>query len=145
MSDKVQLPELFHSENAIHTVVSFNWFKNWGCWQQGGTFDLVFGQLASKVQEVGSNDLGHGSWILLKGRAGHKVWIVTAYQLVVQKATMIGSVYQQHQWCYIEEGLPPNTDPIMKFRNDLVTEHGDSTMNDLSFLLMLMRILWMAH
>jgi hypothetical protein len=24
MSDKVQLPELFHSENAIHTVVSFN-------------------------------------------------------------------------------------------------------------------------
>lgn len=30
MSDKGQLPELFQSENAIHTVVSFNQFKNWG-------------------------------------------------------------------------------------------------------------------
>jgi hypothetical protein len=96
MSDEGQLPELFCSENAIHTMVSFNQLENWGHQQQGGTFGLVFGQLASKVQEVGSNDLGHWSWMLLKGQAGHKVWIVMAYQLVVQKATMIGSIYQQH-------------------------------------------------
>jgi hypothetical protein len=52
--------------------------------------------LASNVQEVGSNDLGRWSWMLLKGQAGLKVQIVMAYQLVVQKAKMIGSVYQQH-------------------------------------------------
>jgi hypothetical protein len=34
MSDEGQLPELFQSENAIHTVVSFNRFKNWGRRQQ---------------------------------------------------------------------------------------------------------------
>jgi hypothetical protein len=67
MSDKGQLPELFKSENAIHTIVSFNQFKNWGHQQQGGTFGLVFGQLASKVQEVGSDDLGCWSWMLFKG------------------------------------------------------------------------------
>jgi hypothetical protein len=58
MSDKAQLPELFQSENAIHTVVSFNQFENWGCGQQRGTFRLVFSQLASKVQEVGRDNLG---------------------------------------------------------------------------------------
>jgi hypothetical protein len=120
--DKGQLPELFWSENAIRTMVSFNRFENWGRQQQGGTFGLVFGQLASKVQEVGSDDLGRWSWMLLKGRAGHKVRIVMAYQPVVQRATMIGSVYQQHRQCYMEEGLPPKTDPIAKFRNDLVTQ-----------------------
>jgi hypothetical protein len=122
MSDEWQLPELFRSENAIHTVVSYNRFENWGRRQQGGIFGLVFGQLASKVQEVGSDDLGRWSWMLLKGRAGHKVRIVTAYQPVVQRATMIGSVYQQHQQRYMEEGLPLKTDPIAKFRNDLVTQ-----------------------
>jgi hypothetical protein len=60
--------------------------------------------------------------MLLKGQAGHKVRIMMAYQPVVQKATMAGSVYQQHRCHYIEEGLPPNTDPITKFRNDLVTQ-----------------------
>ncbi len=60
--------------------------------------------------------------MLLKGLAGHKVRIVMAYQPVVQKATMIGSVYQQHQQRYMEEGLPLKTDPIVKFRNDLVTQ-----------------------
>jgi hypothetical protein len=71
---------------------------------------------------VGSDDLGHWSLMLLKGLAGHKVHIVMAYQPVVQKATMIGSVYQQHQQRYMEEGLPLKTDPIVKFRNDLVTQ-----------------------
>ncbi len=58
MPDEGQLPELFCSENAIQTVSSFNQFENWGRRQQGGTFGLVFGQLASKVQDVGSDDLG---------------------------------------------------------------------------------------
>ena len=105
MPDEGQLPELFHSENAIRTVSSFNRFENWGRRQQGGTFGLVFGQLASKVRDVGSDDLGRWSWMLFQGRAGHKVQIIMAYQPVVQKATMIGSVYQQHRRHYIAEGF----------------------------------------
>ena len=38
-----QLPELFHSENAICTISSYNKFENWGRLQQGGTFGLAFG------------------------------------------------------------------------------------------------------
>jgi hypothetical protein len=41
MPDEGQLPELFHSEDAIRTVSSFNRFENWGRRQQGGTFGLV--------------------------------------------------------------------------------------------------------
>jgi hypothetical protein len=92
-----QLPELFRSENAIHTVASFNRFENYGRKQQGGTFGLAFSQLTSKVRDVGSNNLERWSWMLFQGREGHKVCIVTAYQPVIQKATMIGLIYQQHQ------------------------------------------------
>jgi hypothetical protein len=47
MPEEGQLPELFHSENAIRTVASYNTFENWGRKQQGGTFGLAFGQLNS--------------------------------------------------------------------------------------------------
>jgi hypothetical protein len=89
MLESVQLLELFHSENAICTVASYNKFKNWGRLQQGGTFGLPFGQLASKVTDVGSNDLGRWSWMLFNGRDGQKVKIVVAYQPIPSKATQI--------------------------------------------------------
>jgi hypothetical protein len=53
-----QLPECFHSENSIRTVASYNTFENFSCKQQGSTFGLAFGTLASKVKDVGGNDLG---------------------------------------------------------------------------------------
>jgi hypothetical protein len=83
---------------------------------------LVFGQLVSKVRDVGSDDLGQWSWMLFQGHAGHKVQILRAYQPVVQKATMIGSVYQQHQHHYMAEGFSLSINPIKKFRTDLVTQ-----------------------
>jgi hypothetical protein len=94
-----------------------------------------FGQLASKVRDVGSDDLGQWSWMLFHGRAGHKVQIIMAYQPVVQKATMIGLVYQQHRHHYVAEGFLPSINPIEKFRNDLVS------MNTLYFSSTLTRIL----
>jgi hypothetical protein len=122
MPDEGQLSELFCSEHAIQTVSSFNRFENWGRRQQGGTFNLVFCQLASKVQDVGSDDLSRWSWMLFQGHAGHKMRIIMAYQPVVQKATMIGLVYQQHQHHYIAESFLPSINPIEKFRTDLVTQ-----------------------
>jgi hypothetical protein len=53
--------------------------------------------------------------MLFQGRAVHKVRIV-------QKATMIGSVYQQHRHHYMAEGFSPNINFIEKFRTDLVTQ-----------------------
>jgi hypothetical protein len=106
-----QLPELFHSENTIRTISSYNKFENWGRLQQGGRFGLAFGQLASKVSDVGSHDLGQWSWMLFKGRNGHKVRIVVVYQPVLSKATQSSSVYQQHRRQQVADGLPPNMSP----------------------------------
>jgi hypothetical protein len=53
-----QSPELFRSENSICTVASYNTFKNFGRKQQGGTFGLAFGTLASKVKDIGGDNLG---------------------------------------------------------------------------------------
>jgi hypothetical protein len=97
MPEEGQLPELFHSENAISTVASNNTFENWGRKKQGGTFGLAFGQLASKVHDVGSSNLGRWSWMLFQGWDGHKVRVVVAYQPCPSKDTQIGTVYQQHK------------------------------------------------
>ncbi len=121
MLEEGKLPELFHSENAICTVASYNTFKNWGRKQQGGTFGLAFGQLASKVHDVGSDNLGRWSWMLFQGRDGHKVWVVVAYQPCSSKDTQIGTVYQQHKWQQRADGCP-DINPCTKFRNDLVTQ-----------------------
>ena len=58
MPPEGQLLEFFHSENELQTVASYNTFENFGCKQQGGTFGLAFRQLASKVQDIGQDDLG---------------------------------------------------------------------------------------
>jgi hypothetical protein len=129
MLESVQLLELFHSENAICAVASYNKFKNWGRLQQGGTFGLPFGQLASKVTDVGANDLGRWSWMLFNGRDGQKVKIVVAYQPIPSKATQIRSVYQQHRHLQVEDGCP-DINPCTKFRNDLVTMLQQSQRNN---------------
>lgn len=120
MPDEGQLPELFRSENAICTVSSNNTFENFGRRQQGGTFGLAFGQLASRVQDVGGDDLGRWSWMLFRGRDGHKVRIVVAYQPCRAKDTQVGMVYQQHKRQLMQAGLATTTNPRVKFREDLV-------------------------
>ena len=92
------LLKFFHLENALRTVAAYNSHKNYGQKQQGGTFGLAFGQLASVVKNVGVDDTGLGrwSWMLCQGRDGHKVRIVVAYQPCPSKATQLGTVWQQH-------------------------------------------------
>jgi hypothetical protein len=95
MPEEGQLPELFCSENVIRMVASYN--TKLGQKQQGGTFGLAFGQLASNVHDLGSNDLGQLSWMLFKDWEGHKVRVFVAYQPCPSKDTQIGMVYQQHK------------------------------------------------
>jgi hypothetical protein len=53
--------------------------------------------------------------MFFQGHAGHKVRIV-------QKATMIGLVYPQHQHHYMAVGFSPSINPIEKFRTNLVMQ-----------------------
>lgn len=87
----------------------------------GRYFGLAFGQLASKVDDVGSDKLGRWSWMLFKGQDGHKVRVVVAYQPCLSKDTQIGTVYQQHKRQQQADGCP-NINPRTEFREDLVTQ-----------------------
>ena len=75
------LPKFFRLENELQTVAAYNTHEDFGQKQQGGTFGLAFGQLASKVKNVGTDDSGLGrcSWMQLKGHDGHIVRIIMAY------------------------------------------------------------------
>ena len=70
--------------------------------------------------------------MLFQGREGHKVRIVTAYQPVIQKATMIGLVYQQHWQQYIEEGFGLKSIRVWNLETTWSgnSENGDAIMND---------------
>ena len=115
-----QLPEFFCSENALRTVVAYNSHENYGWKQQGGTFGLAFGQLASAVKRVDDTGLGQWSWMLCQGRDGHKVQIVVAYQPCPSKATQLGTVWQQHRRYLLEHGHR-NESPHQAFCKDLTT------------------------
>ena len=55
-----RLPKFFRSENALRMVAAYNSHENYGQKQQGGTFGLAFGQLASAVKNVGVDNTGLG-------------------------------------------------------------------------------------
>jgi hypothetical protein len=57
--------------------------------------------------------------MLFKGRDGHQVRVVVAYQPCPAKDSQVGTVYQQHKRQQIHNGLP-DVNPRTKFRQDLV-------------------------
>jgi hypothetical protein len=99
---------------VILIVASYNTYENWSRKQQGGTFGLAFGQLASKVHDVGSNPLGRWSWMLFKGWDRHKVRVIAAYQPCPLRDTQISMVYQQHKQQQQSDGCP-DINPCTKF------------------------------
>lgn len=118
-----RLPELFRSENALRTTSSFNTHENFGKVQQGGTFGLAFGQLASRVKDVGADETNAGrySWFLLKGRDGHSTRVVVAYQPCDKRDGGYGTVYQQ-QRRYLDSHGRKSESVIHAFRQDLVND-----------------------
>ena len=60
MPPEGRLPEIFQSENKLRMVVAHNVHEDFGWKQQGGTFGLAFGQLASRVRNVGTDNSGLG-------------------------------------------------------------------------------------
>ena len=76
-----QLPELFRTENALRTVASYNTHENDSRRQYGGTFQLAFGDLASRVSEIGIDERGLGryAWMKFEGRQGHVARILSVY------------------------------------------------------------------
>jgi hypothetical protein len=55
-----RLPELFHLESDLQTIVAFNSNKSFALRQFGGTFQLTIGQLASRVADTGLDDWNLG-------------------------------------------------------------------------------------
>ena len=119
MPGEGQLPILFHSENAIWMVTSYNTFENFGHKQQGSTFGLAFRQLVTKVQDVGSDALGRWSWMLFWGCDGHCMQVIVAYQPCHSNNLQVGTIYQQHKWQQVHNGCP-DLCPHQKFHNDLI-------------------------
>jgi hypothetical protein len=102
-----RLPEWFRSENALRTVASYNTHENFGRRQHGGTFELAFGELAQRVIDTGtdSRGLGRYSWMLLRGRSGHRARLITIY--VPCKSSRFGqsTVMAQHRRHFAPQGL----------------------------------------
>jgi hypothetical protein len=76
-----RLPELFHTENALCTVAGYNVHENFSRRQYGGTFQLTFGALATRVVDTGvdSRNLGRYAWTKFQGRNGHVARMVLVY------------------------------------------------------------------
>lgn len=103
-----RLAEIFRTENALRTVASYNIHEQFGRRQYGGTFQLTFGALASRVVDTGvdARQLGRYSWTKFQGRNGHVAWIITLY--VPCKATHSSgdlTVMNQHRRYFEAQGI----------------------------------------
>ena len=107
-------------------MAAFNTHKDFGQKQQGGTFGLAFGQLASRVKNVGTDDSGLGwwCWMQFRGWDGHVIWIIAAYQPCRLADTQLGTVWQQHHRYLDSQGRRQET-PRQAFKTDLLAALGN--------------------
>ena len=81
------MPHLGHlkaklrSENALQTITAHNENKGFSQQQYGGTFVAAFGELATRLTEMGKDGMGLGqwTWMCVDRTDGQKVQIITAY------------------------------------------------------------------
>jgi hypothetical protein len=75
------LTKIFRSKNALRTVAAYNTHENFSHRQYGGTFQLTFGALTTKVVETGVDEcnLERFAWTKFKGRNGHIARIVSIF------------------------------------------------------------------
>ena len=101
--------------------MAHNVHQDFGQKQQGGTFGLAFGQLASRVRNVGADDssLGQWAWMQFKGHDGHVVRIIVAYQPCHLADTQLGMVWQQHRR-YLDSQSQRQENPHQAFLKDLL-------------------------
>ena len=89
-------------------------------------FGLAYGNLASTVQKVGTDDTGLGrwSWMCLQGWDGHVAQIAVVYMPCLSMETQVGMVYQQHQqyldsvgWCQENPRQVLHSNPVRALCN----------------------------
>ena len=107
-------------------MAAFNTHEDFGWKQQGGTFGLAFGQLASRVKNVGTDDssLGRWCWMQFRGGDGHVVQIIAACQPCRSVDTQLGTVWQQHHQYLDSQGCRQET-PWQVFKMDLLAALGN--------------------
>ena len=113
-----KLPQLFKSQEALRTVVSFNEHEGHSRRQWGGSFSMAFGALAAGVADRGKDPslLGRWSWIKFEGRNNHVCRVVTAYNPCTAPPENYTSVYQQQKRYWESKDI--NTCPREKFLQD---------------------------
>ena len=121
MPPEGRLPKFFRLENKLRMMAAYNTHEDFGQKQQGSTFSLAFGQLASKVKNVGTDNsgLGRWSWMQLKGCNGHIIRIIMAYQPCKSADTQLGTVWQQHHRYQDLQGRRQEN-PCQAFKMDLL-------------------------
>jgi hypothetical protein len=105
--------DLFSGIRGSRVLAAHNVHEAHGRYQQGGTMNIAFIQLASYVKVTGVDHkcLGRWSWIQV-GTGEHRTWIVSAYQpgKLVPSLTWTagnqgnmkgqGTVAAHHQWYF---------------------------------------------
>jgi hypothetical protein len=94
------LPEIFCTENALRLVAAFNAHENFSRQQYGGTFQLTFGELASRVVDTGVDEcqLRRFAWTQFQGRNGHMARVVWVY-VPCRTAHLSGELTVMNQHC----------------------------------------------
>jgi hypothetical protein len=102
------LPEIFRTENALRTVAAYNTHENFSRRQYGDTFQLTFGDLASRVVDTGVDDrnLGRFAWTQFQGRNGHRARVISIY-VPCRSSRSSGelTVMNQHQRHFEANGM----------------------------------------
>lgn len=115
-----RLPEWFHSENALRSVVAYNVHKNFSRRQYGGTFQLMFGELAAKVADTGTDTrkLGRYAWTKFQGRYGHVTRILSVYAPCKKHQSSGSLTVMNQQHCFFD-AMGKNECPRMILLEDL--------------------------
>ena len=93
------LHAILQTKNHMKTTAAHNVHHKVNHQQWGGTFAATFGELATRVSEMGKDETGLGcwSWTLCKGLNGHTICIIMAYNPHQSTRTKTETIYCQHQ------------------------------------------------
>jgi hypothetical protein len=107
------------------------------CYQRGGTSMLCNSRLGARLLDRGADsELGRWSWMKFRGRQGHHVLVITAYQVSQSSPSGLGhETFYMQQWRKIVPTIPSD-EPRKRFWTDLTT-FISSAPNNTAILLML--------
>ena len=98
-----RLEEIMKTDSAMWMVMAHNEHEELRRRQWGGTWAVTYGELATRMTEVGKDKTGLGQWVWMKfkGQYNQSLCVITAYNLNYTGRMKGNLVYSQHRW-YLE-------------------------------------------